>query len=77
MILFDRKKALSQIMGPSGNEGPKEDPAHTISKEAIAAVHAHDHAGFAAATKALFMHFQNDPDQDGDKHESDTGREIE
>jgi hypothetical protein len=78
VILFDRKKALNQIMGPPpGQEPEAEDPAHTIAKEAIDAVHAKDHAGFAAATKALFMHFQSDPDQDGDEHDTDTGKEIE
>jgi hypothetical protein len=77
MILFDRKKALNQIMGPpqKKSEGGEVNPAHEIAKEAIEAVHAKDHEGFANASKALFMHFQSDPDQDDDKHESDTGRE--
>lgn len=58
MMLFDRKRAMNQILGPSEKDTPEaEDPAHMISKEAIAAVHAKDHAGFAAATKALFMHY--------------------
>lgn len=78
MIMFDRKKALNQIMGPHPDhksDGGEVSPEHALSKEAIEAVHAHDHEGFANATKALFMHFQNDPDQDSDKHESITGRE--
>jgi len=77
MLLFDRQKSLSQIMGPAPGERVQEDPKHVIAKEAIAAVHAHDHAGFAAATKALFDEFSRDPDQDGDRHESATGKEIE
>lgn len=76
MLLFDRKKALNQIMGPPPDKGggEAEDPAHTLSKEAIAAVHAHDHEGFANATKALFQHYQSDPDQDGDEHDPVTGQ---
>lgn len=69
---------MNQIMGPSqhkSEEGKTENPAHVMAKEAISAVHAGDHEGFANATKAMFMHFQSDPDQDGDKHESATGRE--
>lgn len=78
MLLFDRKKAMNQIMGPKKEESSgAEDPAHSIAKEAIEAVHAKDHVGFADATKALFMHFDSDPDQDGDKHESATGKEID
>jgi len=75
MILFDRKKALNQIMGSPHKESPQEDPAHTMAKEAIDAVYAKDHVGFANATKALFMHYDSDPDQDGDTHDSVTGRE--
>lgn len=80
MMLFDRKKAMNQIMGPHPDKksgGGEVDPSHVLAKEAIDAVHAHDHAGFASATKALFMHFKEDPDQDGDEHESVTGREID
>lgn len=62
MILYDRKKALSQIMGPSPEEEVHEDPAHAIAKEAIEAVHAKDHEGFANATKALFMHYSGEHD---------------
>ncbi len=78
MILFDRKKAMNQILGPrpdKKSDGGDVDPAHALAKEAIDAVHAKDHAGFANATRALFMHFDQDPDQDGDSHESETGRE--
>lgn len=79
MILFDRKKALNQIMGPSPDKKQEEemDHSHVLAKEAIEAVHAHDHEGFANATKALFMHFDQDPDQDGDSHEDVTGKAIE
>ena len=56
MMLFDRKKAMNQIMGSSPEEeGPKEHPAHIAAKEAIDAIHAKDHVGFANATKAMMM----------------------
>ena len=75
MMLFDRKKALNQIIGPRHDDGVEaEHPAHTMAKEAIAAVHAHDHKGFAEATKAMMQAFQSDPDQDGDEHDAITGR---
>lgn len=76
MLLFDRKKAMNQILGPPPDHKKEEvNPAHELAKEAIASVHAKDHEGFANATKALFVHFQNDSDQDGDVHDPITGRE--
>lgn len=72
MILFDRKKALNQIMGPPPKKAEEaEDPAHTLSKEAIEAVHNRDHEGFANATKALFMHY------DGQEDEGNASEDVE
>lgn len=61
MMLFDRKKSLSQIMGPppdsptGDNEVDKDNPLHHLAKEAIDAVHAKDHKGFAEAFKAMHL----------------------
>lgn len=73
MILFDRKKALNQIMGPSEEKKKTEmeHPAHIAAKEAIAAVHAHDHEGFANATKALMLaHDEENEGNASEDHES-------
>lgn len=80
MILFDRKKALNQIMGPRPDhksDGGEVNPAHELAKEAISAVHDKDHEGFANATRALFMHFDENPDGDDRMHDPITGREAE
>lgn len=80
MILFDRKKALNQILGDPTEkkaESPKVGGAEAIAKEAVDAVHAKDHKGFADAMKAMHMFHQGemDPDGDGDKHSPITGKE--
>jgi hypothetical protein len=60
MILFDRKKALSQILGPPPEEIREEiDPAHALAEEAMRAFEGKDAKGFAEATKAMFLHFSN------------------
>lgn len=59
MILFDRKKALSQILGPPPKEKEEVDPAHTLAEEAMKAFEGKDAKGFAEATKAMFLHFSN------------------
>lgn len=62
MILFDRKKALNQIMGPPPDApmGDHEDVGehehlHHLAKEAIDAIHAKDHKGFAEAFHAMHL----------------------
>lgn len=73
MVLFDRKKALNQILGPKeGAEPEHEDPSHTVAKEAIDAVHAKDHVGFANAMKAMHMHHASESDKTG-YHEDGNG----
>lgn len=63
MMLFDRKKSLNQIMGaPPKKEEEHMDPSHALAKEAIEAVHAHDHDGFINASRALFTHFGSQHD---------------
>lgn len=72
MILFDRKKALNQIMGPSPKDKEEEgkiDPAHVMAKEAIDAVHNKDHEGFANAARALYMHFGSEGNASEDHEE--------
>lgn len=60
MILFDRKKALNQILGsPPVNPEEMPDPLETMAKEAMSAFESKDAKGFAAATHAMFLHFGN------------------
>lgn len=81
MLLYDKKKTLSQILGPhpehKAEGGEVHDHAHHLAKEAVEAVHAKDHKGFADAMHAMHMHFNSlkDPDDDGDIHDEVTGRE--
>lgn len=61
MILFDRKRALNQIMGSPERKvegGEEKNPAHVIAQEAMNALEAKDAKGFAEATHALFMHYE-------------------
>jgi len=65
MLLFDRKKSLTQIMGPREDE-QKEAPneVHTLAQEVINAVHSKDAGVLASALHALFMHFESLPHEE-------------
>lgn len=71
MLLFDRKKALNQIMGPhpdhkaDGGE-VEHGEIHALANEAINAIHSKDAKGFAEATHAMFMHFDSMPHPEGE-----------
>ena len=78
-MLFDKKKALNQVLGmPPGGEDAKlgkmsdggEVHPHLLAsaQEAIDAIHAKDPVGFAHAQKAIHLHLAGD-DQPVGEHE--------
>lgn len=55
MIMMDKKKMMSSILGPEEeSNGPgAEDPSKAIMKEMIECMHSHDIDGAHAAMKAF------------------------
>lgn len=51
MILFDRKKALTQIMGDKGRE--EKSSLATMAEELIASLEANDVSGVVSALRAF------------------------
>ena len=82
-MLFDRKKALNQIMGPSpekkaeGGEVGVHPHLEALSKEAIDFVHAKDPEGFAHAMKAMHLHLAGEHDPEGYHEEAGFNNKIE
>lgn len=68
MILFDKRKALEAILGPSGEEIKKEDldPLKASLSELIEAVNNKDVASAVSAFRAAFAGMSTEPQQGGD-----------
>ncbi len=65
MLLFDKKRALTQIMG-GGSDGKKEgSDMDAIAQELIDAVNANDPAGVSEALHAAFAKFDSEPHEEG------------
>ena len=67
MILFDRKKALSQILGPADHkaEGGEVDSLKECVSEFLDAVHSHDVEAATEAIKAIFADLEAEPHEEG------------
>lgn len=61
MILFDRKKALSQILGPNPNEQQKQviDALQAITEELVGAIHDKNIDGVKSSLKAAFAEIKS------------------
>lgn len=56
MIMMDKKKTLTQILGPehTEEEGPPKEALHTIAEELIACVQEGDAEGLTSCLRAAF-----------------------
>jgi ribosomal protein S20 len=64
IMMGNRKKYVSQILGDDPRGVSKETPLHTIANELIEAIHANDTEAVVACLKAAYTHCQS-----GESHE--------
>ena len=75
MIMADRKKAVSAILGPHDEPDDKaamsdhEQELHAISEELMHAVHGKDVPGIAEALRAAHAHLDMEPHEEGPHEE--------
>lgn len=55
MMMFDRKKSVTQILGDEKKQGAAERPSHVIVSELIECIHSHDIDGSLNCLRALFL----------------------
>lgn len=65
MMMGDRKKYVTQILGDDKKEGEGESPLHAIANELIEAVHSHDVEAVVSCLKSAYAHCGSDGQTEG------------
>lgn len=68
MMLFDKKRALTQILGPDGPQGKEEvkSELHSIAEELKSSIEAGDIDGMVESLKAFFYACDELPHVEGE-----------
>ena len=66
ILMGNRKKYVSQILGDKKDGASKEAPIQTIANELIEAIHSHDTDAVVACLRSFMTHLNAEPSQEAE-----------